>query len=139
MRKKEFILAIAALLLTSALVRADFKFTQSGQLTATMLGAKAIPATVVTTYVKGSYLRIDLPDGGYGIVDLNGRRDIQIDPKNHTYSILTFVALRAGDAAYEKQVVGASTQELSGRSRFQTCNGRVELKDSSVKPRAKWR
>lgn len=106
MGKKEFTLGIAALLLTSALGRADFKFTQSGQLTGTLLGAKAIPATVVTTYVKGPYLRIDLPDGSYGIVDLSGRRDIQIDPKSHTYSILTFDAIRAGDAAYEKQVVG---------------------------------
>lgn len=106
MRNKEFILGIAALLLTSALCHADFKFTQSGQLRGVTLGAKAIPATVVTTYVKGSYLRIDLPDGSYGIIDLNGRRDIQVDPHSHTYSILTFDAIRAGDEAYEKQVVG---------------------------------
>lgn len=104
MRKNEFTLGIAALLLTSALGRADFKFTQSGQVTGTPGGAKAIKAVAVTTYVKGSYLRIDLPDGSYGIVDLNGRRDIQVDSRNHTYSIVTFDAIRSDDDAYEKRV-----------------------------------
>ena len=76
------------------LAHADFRYTQSGRFTNGGGQAKAafgIQATQVTIYVKGEFLRIDLPDGGYGIIDLNGHRDIQVDPKTRTYSIVTLM------------------------------------------------
>ncbi len=93
-----------------ALGRADFRYTQSGQLTGGEVeasrgkdGAQPAPATVVTTSVKGSYLRIDLPDGSYGIIDLHERRELQVDPKNRTYSVMTFDEIRARNQAEEQE------------------------------------
>lgn len=139
MRKKGLVLCVAALLLTCALGRADFKFAQSGLVTAARGGAKEAQATVVTTCVKGSYLRIDLADGSYGIVDLNGRRDIQIDSTSHTYSIVTFDAIRAADEAYEKQVVGWHFNPRAiGKKQLPNMNGRAGLRCFSAKARANW-
>ncbi len=78
MRERTVALVISFLLLTSALGRAEFKYTQSGQVT----GGRGMPVldtgvTETTTYRKGACLRIDLPNGSYGTVDLNGRREIR--------------------------------------------------------------
>jgi hypothetical protein len=59
------------------LAHADFKYMQSGQFTNSVAEAKAAfgtQITQVTIYVKGEFLRLDLPDGLYGIIDLDRRR-----------------------------------------------------------------
>jgi hypothetical protein len=104
MPREELFLVVTAFLLTSSLARADFRFTQSGQVTGTSVARGATHPFVTTTYVKGARLRIDLPDGSYGIIDLDRRLDIQVDPKSRTYFSISFDAIRAGDGAYEQQV-----------------------------------
>jgi len=97
---------------------ADFKYTQSGQFTNGVAQVKAIlgtQATEVTVYVQDAFLRIDLPDGTYGIIDLEGRREIQVDPKNRTYSIATFDEIRARDKATSEQFPSHITQDLNLR------------------------
>ena len=97
---------------------ADFKYTQSGQFTNGLAQVKALLSTQaaeVTVYVQGAFLRIDLPDGTYGIIDLDGHRDIQIDPKARTYSIATFDEIRARDRATSQQFPAHATQDLSLR------------------------
>ena len=100
MRGRTVVLVTSFLFLISALGQADFKYTQSGQVT----GGRGMPVfdtgvTETTTYVKGAYLRIDLPNGSYGIVDLNGHREIQVDPKSRTYSVISFDQVRAKNQA----------------------------------------
>jgi hypothetical protein len=82
------VMLVATFLCTlGAQAHADFRYKQSGQLSNGPANAKAAFGTQgaeVTIYVQGAFLRIDLPDGRYGIIDLDGRRDIQVDPKSRT-------------------------------------------------------
>ena len=107
MRERTLALLAATLISICDLGRADFKYTQSGQLAgamASMAKNSRSPQTVVTTTsVKGSYLRIDLPDGSYGIIDLNDGRELQLDPKNRTYSVITFGEIRARNEAEQQE------------------------------------
>jgi hypothetical protein len=98
------------------LAHADFKYTQSGQFTNGVAKAKATFGTQVseiTIYVQGASLRIDLPDGSYGIIDLEGRREIQVEPKTRTYTVVTFDEIRARDKASSQQFPAHFTQDLS--------------------------
>jgi len=98
------------------LAHADFKYTQSGQLSngaANFKAAFGTQAAEVTIYVQGAFLRIDLPDGRYGIIDLDGRRDIQVDPKTRTFSVVTFDAIHAAEKATAQQFPSHITQDLN--------------------------
>ena len=103
MRERTVALVISFLFLISAFGRADSKYTQSGQVTGGR-GMNVLDAggTATTTYVKGACLRIDLPSGRYGIVDLNGRREIQVDPTRSPSEIrlqnLTFFRLSVSES-----------------------------------------
>jgi hypothetical protein len=102
------------------MAHADFKYTQSGQFTNGLAQVKAVlgtQATEVTVYVQDAFLRIDLPDGTYGIIDLEGRREIQVDPKTRTYSIAHFDEIRARDKAISEQFPShpVITQDLNLR------------------------
>lgn len=95
---------------------ADFKYAQSGQFTNGVAQVKSVlgtQAAQVTVYVQGTFLRIDLPDSTYGIVDLEGRREIQVDPKNRTYCIATFDEIRERDKATSEQFPSHFTQDLN--------------------------
>ena len=113
------VMLVATLLcIFCGLAHADFKYKQSGQFTNGVAKVKAAlgpQAAEVTAYVQGAFLRIDLPDGTYGIIDLDGRRDIQVDPKTRTYSIATFDEIRARDKATSQQFPAHFTQDLSLR------------------------
>jgi hypothetical protein len=83
---------------------ADFKYTQSAKMTGgAMAGAmKVIGAfskqarepMVTTTSYKGSRMRTDQAEGRVQIIDLDGRRIINIDTQKHTYSVITFDEMR---------------------------------------------
>ena len=106
MRGRTCTLVAASLFLICVPSRADFKYTQSGQFTNGVDKAKAAfdaQATEVTIYVKRASLRIDLPDVTYGIIDLQGQRDIEVDPKARTYSVVKFDDIRARDKAASQQ------------------------------------
>jgi hypothetical protein len=83
--------------------RADFKYTETSKITGGSLKgamkfagvfskqASQITKPMVTThYVKGKHLRTDNPDGQIQIIDLEGRRILNIDTIKHTYSEITF-------------------------------------------------
>lgn len=89
-------------------VRADFKYTDTSQITGgaaksmmKMAGifskqASQITKPLVTTrYVKGNKLRTDHPDGSIQIIDIDARLIINIDPQKHTYSQMTFEEMKA--------------------------------------------
>lgn len=83
--------------------RADFKYTETSRITGGALksamkfagvfskqASQATKPIVTTHYLKGKRLRTDNSDGGIQIIDLEGRRIIDIDPVKHTYSEITF-------------------------------------------------
>lgn len=115
MRGRTCILVATSLFMICVPSRADFKYTQSGQFTNGVAKAKeafGTQATEVTIYVKGASLRIDLPDGMYGIIDLEGQRDIQVDPKTWTYSVAKFDDIRARDKAASQQFPSHITEDI---------------------------
>ena len=119
----------AALLSMCSLGRADFRYTESGELTGMDVTASIAkygyvgPRTTVTaTSVQGACLRIDLADGTYGIVDLEGRREFQVNPKNQTYFVITLDEIRVLNQAQEQQ--NRQFQQKNGPARFTT---RAEL------------
>ena len=96
--------AIAALVpVLCGLSQADFKYSETSKITggalmgmAKMAGifskdAKAsMQPTTRTVAIKGNKMRTEESDGTIQIIDLDGRRFINIDPKTQTYGIATF-------------------------------------------------
>lgn len=84
--------------------RADFKYTENSKITggamagvmkfAGVFSKKAREPMTSTVYVKGDRMRRDSADGNIEIIDLDGRRIIQIDSQKRTYSVMTFDQMR---------------------------------------------
>jgi hypothetical protein len=102
--RKLLALVVPCLLLLCARGQADFKYAQSSQITGGMMAGmmkfmghfnqKMSQPVATTTYVKGPYLRTDNADGTFRIIDLNGKRMIEVNPAKQTYSVATFEQLR---------------------------------------------
>jgi len=101
-------LTILLLMPLSVPARADFKYTETSKITGgAMKGAmkfagvfskqasQAMQPIVTTHYIKGNRLRTDNPDGKIQIIDVEGRRIINIDTQKHTYSEITFEQMKA--------------------------------------------
>jgi hypothetical protein len=111
-------LALLLLMPLSVPALADFKYTDTSQITGGALAgmanfaakfskdSRAAMQPVATThYVKGNRLRTDNSDGTVQIIDLDGRRMISIDNQKKTYSVVTFDEMKA---AMEKAMQNAS-------------------------------
>ncbi len=96
---------MGALLCWSGTCLADFKYTESAKVTGGMmagimkfagaLSKQAQEPISTTRYLKGNRMRIEQGAGKVQIVDLDGRRFINVDPQKQTYSVLTFDEMRA--------------------------------------------
>jgi hypothetical protein len=113
MKAIQVLLASFLLLASSLPARADFKYTETSQMTGgSMLSmvkfasrfargdAKKqekdmLQPTTTTHYVKGDRLRTDNEDGTSQIIDVAGRRVIVIDNNKKTYAVATFDQIRA--------------------------------------------
>ncbi len=86
---------------------ADFKYTETTKVTGgAMMGAvkfvsvfsknakQAMAPTTRTVAIKGNKLREEQSDGKVQIIDLDGRRFIEIDPQAKTYGIMTFEEMK---------------------------------------------
>lgn len=117
MSRKLSLLGVAVCLMVCATARADFKYVQTTQITGGAMASmmkglgvfsksarQATKPTPTTTYVKGNHLRTDNADGTYQIIDLDGRRFIQVDPNHQTYSIMTFEQMRQAMERMEQQL-----------------------------------
>jgi hypothetical protein len=108
MKTIRVLLAILLLLASTAQARADFKYTETSQVTGgALIGMakfasvfargdakkqeqQALQPTTTTHYLKGNRLRTDRPDGTAQIIDLDGRRIIAIDLNKKTYAVASF-------------------------------------------------
>ena len=113
MRTFRALLATLLLLASTVPVRADFKYTETSQVTGGALVGmakfasvfargdakkqeqQALQPTTTTHYIKGDRLRTDRPDGTASIIDLVGRRVIAIDLIKKTYAVATFDDIKA--------------------------------------------
>jgi hypothetical protein len=104
---KNLVVLVAMMLGGSLASRADFKYTESSKMTGgALMGAmkfvsvfskdakQANAPQLSTRAVKGNRFREERSDGSIQVIDLDGRRFINIDPKAKTYSILTFEEMK---------------------------------------------
>lgn len=104
MGRKLLISAVLCLLSFCGQGRADFKYSQTSQITGGAVAGvmkfmghfskQASQPSTTTTYIKGAYLRSDNADGSYRIIDLNRRRMIEVNPAKQAYQVTTFEQLR---------------------------------------------
>ena len=105
--RKSFAVLVAVVIGCSVSSHADFKYTESSKMTGgAMMGAvkflgafskdarQATAPQISTRAVKGSRFREERADGTIEIIDLDGRRFINIDSKEKTYTILTFEQMK---------------------------------------------
>ena len=65
---------------------------------------------VTTRYVTADFMRLDRPDGTIQIIDLPGKRVIEINTLTKTYAIATFDQIKAAMAAAAQQMQQAMQQ-----------------------------
>lgn len=120
---------IAALTLISVfslcvLCQADFKYTETTQMTggamqgmmkfAGVLSKNARQANApmqTTVYVKGNRYRRDEADGKVHIIDLDGHRMIDLDTSQHTYTVITFEQMKQARDMAIAQAKAAQAQQ----------------------------
>jgi hypothetical protein len=119
--------AIFVLSLCVAPARADFQYTESAQVTGgalmSMMKAasifsknareqekQALAPQMTTRYVTADFMRLDRPDGTIQIIDLPGKRVIEINTLTKTYAIATFDQIKAAMAAAAQQMQQAMQQ-----------------------------
>ena len=119
--RRDMALVFSVLLAAGGISQADFKYTQSSKMTggslmtmAKTLGAFSKSARqmnepqLTTNMVKGNRMRSEHSTGIVEIIDLDGRRFINIDTAKKTYSTMTFdefkaAMQRAAERAKEEQ------------------------------------
>ena len=131
MKATRVLIAVFLLLGLNVPAHADFKYTETSQMTGgsllTMMkfvskfsrgDAKKqekdmLQPTSTTHYVKGDRLRTDNEDGTSQIIDVGGRRVIFIDNNKKTYAVATFDQIKAAmeQAAQQMQQNPQTPQE----------------------------
>jgi len=135
-RKSTAVVALVPLL--CGLSHADFKYSEKSQITGgAMVGmvkmagifskdAKAsLQPTTRTVAVQGGKMRTEESDGTVQIIDLEGRRFINIDPKTQTYSIVTFDEMKKAMAQKQAEMQEKMKEE---QAKHPTANQQAHLK-----------
>lgn len=108
MKRATNVLLAASSLLAATLCHADFKYTQQSQVTGGSLvsmtktlgvfsknARQVTEPQLSTTMVKGGRMRQEHADGTVEIIDLDGKRFINMDTTKKTYTTLTFDEFKA--------------------------------------------
>jgi hypothetical protein len=143
----------ATLMLGSVPAYADFKYTETTQMTGGSLmsmmkavsmfskqASKSTQPTTTTHAVKGNRLRTENADGKIQIIDLEGRRFIEIDPQKKTYSEMTFDEMKAAmDRAMERVQQQPQPQSKPQDSKPQDAKATVNAKVNVTPGTATWK
>jgi hypothetical protein len=118
--------------------RADFKYTETTKVTGgAMMGAvkfvsvfsknakQAMASTTRTVAIKGNKLREEQSDGKIQIIDLDGKRFIEIDPQAKTYGIMTFEEM--------KQAMQRKQQEMQEKMKEEQAKHPEKAEKANVK------
>ena len=145
MRTFRALLATLLLLASTVPVRADFKYTETSQVTGgALIGMvkfasvfargdakkqeqQALQPTTTTHYLKGNRLRTDRPDGTAQIIDLDGRRVIAIDLNKKTYAVATFDEIKAAIEQAQQRMQQQMQQNPQQRQQMQ------QMQDAQIK------
>jgi hypothetical protein len=86
--------------------------------------SQAMKPVTTTHYIKGDRLRMDSSDGQIQIIDLAGRRIIQIDTQKRTYTEMTFDEMKAALQTAHEQ----AQQQLDKQPKQKDVNANVNAK-----------
>ena len=134
----------SAFVLLCGICRADFKYSETTKVTGgALMGAvkfasvfsknakqSMAPATR-TVSVKANKMREDQSDGKVQIIDLEGRRFIEVDPQNKTYSIVTFAEMKAA-MERQQQEMQEKMKEEQAKHPSQNANVKITPKFEST-------
>jgi hypothetical protein len=141
-----FSLSVGLLLAATVPARADFRYTETSQITGgsliklvkfasvfargdTKKQEKQMLDPIATThYVRGKELRTDNADGTAQIIDLDGHRVIAIDLNKRTYAVATFEEIKATMEQAQQQIQ-AKMQENAQKNPQEA----QQMKDAHVK------
>lgn len=120
------VLVFSGLLAASSVSRADFKYSESSKMTGGSLmsmtktlgvfskSARQInEPQLTTTMVKGNRMRSEHADGTVQVIDLDGKRFINIDNNKKTYSSMTFDEFKAAMQRAQEQAKQAQEQAVT--------------------------
>jgi len=120
------VLVFSGLLVASGISRADFKYTQSSKMTGGTLmsmtktlgvfskSARQINEPQLTTImVKANRMRSEHSDGTIQIIDLDGKRFINIDTNKKAYSTMTFDEFKAAMQRAQQQAQQAQEKAIT--------------------------
>ena len=145
MRTIRALLAMLLLLASTVPARADFKYTETSQVTGGALVGmvkfasvfargdakkqeqQALQPTTTTHYLKGNRLRTDRPDGTAQIIDLEGRRVIAIDLNKKTYAVATFDEIKAAMEQAQQRMQQQMQQNPQQKQQMQ------QMQDAQIK------
>ncbi len=140
MSKKWVVMVAVSMFLISTLSWADFKYTQTSQMTGgAMMGMvkglsifsksmrEATKPMESVTYVKGNYLRRDSADGSYEIIDLNGKRIINVYPQKQSYSVMTFEQMREAVQQMSQRMNEQMKREAHEKNTNVTITPKIEV------------
>lgn len=130
-----------AMVFGTAPARADFKYSDSSKITGGTLksmmktvgifskqASQAMKPITTTRYIKGDRMRSDDSDGRIEIIDLAGRRIINLDPQKKTYTEITFDEMKASldKASQQAEQKTQKTKDADGKP--QDVNAKVNAK-----------
>jgi hypothetical protein len=137
---KRIVTVMASLFLISTLGWADFKYTQTSQITGGAMKSmmkglgifsksmrEATKPMESVTYVKGDYLRRDSADGSYEIIDLHGKRIINVNPQKQSYSVMTFEQMREAVQQMSQRMNEQMKREAHEKNANVTITPKIEV------------
>jgi hypothetical protein len=139
MRMQRSTALFSAIVLLCGVCRADFEYSETSKVTGgAMMGAvkfasvfsknakQAMAPTTRTVAVKGNRLREEQSDGKIQIIDLEGKRFIEIDPQTKTYGIMTFEEMKRAMQRRQREMQ-AKMKEEQAKHPDQTQNPNVKI------------
>jgi hypothetical protein len=130
----------ALLTLGTTPARADFKYSDTSKITGGSLkgmmktvgifskeASQAMKPITTSHYIKGDRLRTDNADGRIEIIDLTGRRIIEIDPQKRTYTEMTFEEMQASMQKMQDQAQQKISKESKQKDATASMNAKIKV------------
>jgi hypothetical protein len=120
--------------------RADFKYSDTAKITGGSLkgmmktvgifskeAAQAMKPVTTTHSIKGDRLRTDNSDGRIQIIDLAGRRIIDIDPQKRSYTEITFEEMKAAMQKMQDQMQQKMDKQPKSKDATANVNAKITV------------
>jgi hypothetical protein len=120
--------------------RADFKYSDTSKITGGSLksmmktvgifskqASQAMKPVSTTRYIKGDRMRADNADGRVEIIDLSGRRIVELDPQKRTYTEVTFDEMKASMQKAQEQAQQKMDNDPKAKDMKTNLNAKINV------------